>query len=426
MSRQSDPAGFRSTSGGAGDKPLVIDFICHSSMGRSEGGMETWAYQFVPGLLASYPDVRVRLYGQLHGGRPDPTEEFMTAVAPHQDRFSAHFFRTERGRLPLMVAMIRQFRQLKKDVRIAPADISIAAGSVVEMLVVLGSRSARRSYKISWLRTLWVDQKTYRIPRLLRAFARRLELLALHRADLVLCNGDDIAARYAERGLTVHVVKNAVELGRWAAPPPALAPPIRVAYVGRFAIEKGVREFVELARRFTSEEDAARVRFEAFGHLGEEAMIAAAAQRQEIVWHGAVPNSDLPLALRDVDVCVALTFSSLTAGGGGTSNAMMEQLASGRVMLAWDNAIFRQWLHQDNAYLVPQGDVDGLEAALRSIADDPEEARRRATNGVATVVDYGVDAMMRRFDATVRPALLAAGLTLSEFLSEQLSAKGHS
>lgn len=409
-----DPTGSLADITQPGERPFVIDFICQSSMGRSEGGMETWAYQFVPGLLRSYPTARVRLYGLLQDGRTDPTDEFLNAVAPHQGRFSTRFFRAARGRVPLMVSMIRQFRREKDAPLALPADISIAAGSVVELLAVLSSRRARRTFKIAWLRTMWVDQKSYRIPSFLMGLVRWLELQALQRADLVLCNGDDIAARYGERGLKVHVVKNAVDTERWAAPPPAIRRPLRIAYVGRFAVDKGAPQFVDLAGRLASQPDAADFRFEAFGHLGDEAMISAAAERGELHWHGAVPNAELPAALSEIDVCVALTFSALKAGGGGTSNAMMEQLASGRITLAWDNAIFRQWLHTDNAYLVPQGDLDGLIEALRAIVADPIEARRRAINGTSTVANCGVGAMMRRFDTVVRAAFIAAGRAVPE------------
>lgn len=113
-------------------------------------------------------------------------------------------------------------------------------------------------------------------------------------------------------------------------------------------------------------------------------------------------NAALPGILPSIDVCVALTRSD---GGGGTSNAMLEQMAAGRVMLAWDNVIFRQWLHHENAFLAPQGDVDGLEACLAAISRDRAEALRRAGNGPVSVADHGVDTMMRKFDETVRSAL---------------------
>lgn len=387
----------------------IVDFVCQANLGRSDGGQETWAYQFIPALLERHPDVILRIYGQRLEGKPDSRGELRAAVGKCETRLETRFFPAKRTPWPLIFSMIRQFTGWKRREERATADVTIAVGSVVELLMLLLSGPARRSFKIVWLRTIFVDQKASRIPAALRPFARWLEVRLLLRADLLIGNGDDIAAYYESRGLKVNVIKNAVDVEEWRMPPPRLGRPIEVAYVGRLAPEKGILEFLDLARRTKSSPAAADFEFHVIGALGYEQLARESAARGEIVWHGMLSREELPRLLRTVDVCVAFTFASAERGGGGTSNAMMEQLAAGRVLLAWDNVIFRQWLDETNAFLVPQGNLEGALAALRGIAADHDGALQRAAAGTAAVKQFDVAAMMSRFDALLGSALDGRG-----------------
>lgn len=402
----------------AAPRPLLIDFVCQSSMGQSEGGLETWAYQYLPGLLRLYPAAQIRFYGALPVDRADPSAALRAAAGADQDRLTLTFFPIVPGKVPQIVAMIRQFVAHKRQERAAP-DVVITAGTFLELIMVQLCRPARRAFKVVWLRTIWVDQKTYRIPAFLRPLVRWTEARILRGANLILANGSDIAERYGHFGLNVGVVRNAVDTLRWHASPPPLSAPIRVAFVGRLAIDKGIVQFVELARRVAAGPARASFAFEVYGHMAEEALVQAAADDGVLRWHGAADNALLPGLLAGIDVCAALTFSDPHRGGGGTSNAMMEQLASGRIMLAWDNPIFRQWLSPDNAYLAAQGDVAGLAACLDQIRQDPAEARRRAANGQAMMADFGIDAMLARFDAALREAASQQGFPTRSNLSAQ-------
>lgn len=384
--------------------PTLIDFVCQSSMGQSDGGLETWAFQFIPGLLRLYPKATVRFYGALPVDHDDPRPALRVAAGKAADRLALTFFPVIPGMLPQITSMIRQFVASKRQEREVPS-IVITAGTFLELIMVRMSRPTRRAFKVVWLRTIWVDQKTYRIPRFLRPLARWIEARILSGADLILANGSDIAERYGHFGLNVQVIPNAVDTRRWRAAPPSLTEPIRVAFVGRLAVDKGIVQFVDLARRVAAGPARNSFRFEVYGHMAEEALVRAAAEENVLSWQGAVENSLLPQVLAGVDVCVALTFSDPDRGGGGTSNAMMEQVASGRIMLAWDNPIFRQWLTEDNAYLADQGDVGGLMACLEEIQNNRPEALRRAANGREKMADFGIDAMMARFDQTLHEAL---------------------
>jgi glycosyltransferase involved in cell wall biosynthesis len=383
----------------------IVDFVCQSNMGRADGGRETWAYQFIPALLERHRDLRLRLYGQRLEGSPDTTPDLVATVGPARGRFSAKFFLTKRSRWPLLFSMIARFARWKREEPEPTASVAIAAGCVAELLVILASAQARRAFKVAWLRTILMDSKAARIPVPLRPFARWLEARILACADLLIANGDDIADYYSRYGLQVHVIKNAVDLARWSLPPPALGHQIHVAYVGRLGLEKGFADFVQLARAMRDAPDRGAFVFDVIGGTGEEPLLKRAIEEESVVWHGTLTGDELKRAIEGVDVCVAFTFASSHVGGGGTSNAMMEQLAGGRVLLAWDNVIFRQWLSDANAYLVPQGDIAAAARALHEIAADRELARQRAERGREVVRGHDVPAMMSRYEQVLDAAL---------------------
>lgn len=382
-----------------------MDFILLGNMSRSDGGRETWSYNFLPRLLAADPDLRIRLFAQRTEGHRDTTPDLLAAMGETgRDRFEAVFFPARRGRLPLFFSMMFALRRHTQAKDFIPPRYSTSTG-VMEMLMQLFSPKLRRARRVVWLRGIFMDEKAERIPAPLLPLARWLETWLLRSADLLLCNGDDIAAYYRRYGLDLKVIKNSVELGKWAIDPPRLGRPLRVAYIGRPTRVKGIEEFLAAARAIKAAPDAGAFEFHVFGDLPQTPLhVSAAAETGVIIHHGAVDNGALPTLLRDIDACVAFTHVSATKGGGGTSNALMEQMAAGRVIIGWDNVIFRQMLDETNAYMVVQGDVEDVVRAIRAIAADPAEAACRAARARETMAGYSYEAQMARYAAVTAEA----------------------
>ena len=365
-----------------------------SNFGVADGGRETWAYNFIPRLLEHWPAVEVDIIGMNRRGEPDNGER-LRRIDPR--RVSTTFIHSPRRRLATLTLLRKAPRRLTA-AHIRRPDLAMGVGSWVELLVILCSSAFRKARRIVWLRTIWSHEKARRVPTLLRGFFKAVEFSVLRRADAIIANGEDTAGYYRGLGFKVFTIANGVDLSRWVAVPPLASERIRVAFVGRLIVEKGLRDFLKVARALGP---STIFEFHVVGEGPCESEVRATQSEGRLVYHGSVSNTDLPPLLGSFDVCVALSYASESGGGGGVSNALLEQMAAGRVILAWDNATYRQLLDDGNSFTVPQGNVDALELALKEINESRPEALRRAKAAREVAAGFSFDAHIEKFLAVV-------------------------
>ena len=369
-----------------------------SNFGVADGGRETWAYSFIPRLLRRWPAIQLDVIGLHRAGQQDNRGRMAGLLG---DRGSIKFIESARKRFPVL-SMLRQVPWRLATSRHPKPDLVIAVGSVIELVVILASPSLRRARRIVWLRTVLMQERSQQLGPLGRV-GHALERRLLRSADLLIANGEDTARYYRDYGLEVHVIPNGVDLGRWRSAPPKLERPVRVVLIGRLIRHKGLAEFLALAKRMHGH----GFEFHVVGEGPYESEVKDGQRKGWLVYHGVMPNEELPALIATMDVCACL---ALEGAGGGVSNALLEQMASGRIILAWNNAIYRQLLDETNAWLVTQSDVDEAEKALRDIAERPDEARRRAAAAQDTASGFSFDSHVARFAALAEPLLGAQGV----------------
>lgn len=396
-----------------------VEMIVLSELDRSAGGRETWIYNFLPRWMMSDATLNLRLHAVRARGKHGDDLELLDLLRPiGPARFIAELYDLDGSRLPLFLAMARALRSRWRRQNEGVPRFTVVTG-IMEAAMLLCVPKLRRAPVVVWIRTMYLSEKAYRIPSMLMPALKWLEIRLLSRADLLIANGDDISRYYARYGLDVKVVKNGVDLSCWKSTAPLLRKTIRVAYVGRVTEVKGFAQFVAVARIMKNADDAARYEFHVAGASNprasrDKAALAGALSDNLVVYHGPINSSDMPGFLQEMDVCVALTYSGPANGGGGTSNALMEQMASSRIIVAWDNPIFRQLLDDRNSYLVPQGDVNAIAAALKSIADLPASAVERSFAARRTIEHFSIDAQMKNYIAILEAAGLGSNSRLPQ------------
>jgi glycosyltransferase involved in cell wall biosynthesis len=375
-----------------------VDFVIMSTLNRNAGGRETWAFTFIPQLLERYPNLHLTVYQMgIEKSAKGPQELLASVPLNARARLTITTLQVRRSRVPLFLATIFAFRSYFREASIPGPQYVLGAGSVHELLLILSCARYRQCRKVIWLRTILSHEKARKIPAILRPAVRRLEAVFLRKADILVANGDDIAAYYSQYGLNVSVIKNGVDLQRWSMPAPALKLPLKVGFIGRLNKVKGIEDFLVIAERVTQSGDQDTFEFHVVGDGGNLPAVHALTTRGVLTYHGQIENDKLPSVVEQLDICVALTYASASGGGGGTSNALLEQMAAGRVILAWNNQIFRQLLNDDNAYLANQGDVQGLFRCLNEIAADRSAAALKAKRATESLGEYTFVSQMNKY-----------------------------
>lgn len=211
-----------------------------------------------------------------------------------------------------------------------------------------------------------------RTPGWIKAGIRKMDLACIHRADaLILVDDARVAQIAGAQPQRLSVVYNSPEdtspegTGAWT---PSPVGELRLTYVGLLQVERGLFEMLDvLARHPTWQLDLA-------GFGGDEAQITVrAGQMPNVRFHGRV-GYDRALALsQSADVLFATYDPVIPNHRYSSPNKIFEAMMLGKpVIVARDTNMDRMIAAANAGLLVPYGDVDALEAALRRLADQPD------------------------------------------------------
>lgn len=208
------------------------------------------------------------------------------------------------------------------------------------------------------------------------------EVLMAPLCDLIVANSDAGRRDLLRCGVAarrVVVVRNGLDLDRFLALPPpgaARARPPRLGMVAQMEPRKDhaglLRAFVEVRRRHPG----ARLVLAGDGRLrgSLEALIASLGLSGEVDLPGTVARTEEIYGSIDL-------YVQASASQEGTSNSIVEAMASARAVVATDiGGNGETVLHGRTGRIVPPGRPDRLAATLNDLLDDPAGAR---TLGVA-------------------------------------------
>lgn len=367
---------------------IILDLIMLSKFGKNDGGRETWAYNFLPQLLLER-SLKLNIFGYNDTSKLvhyDLINKFHTS---HVNHVNVNILRSIDNHLPKAISMHRELKNTLNKMY-HPQPTHVIAMGMFELFFLLSNKRYKKVKKIVWLRGIFLNEKAKRIPWGALWLFKLLERYLIKRVDIVLANGTDIQRFYETNyDLNVTVIENGIDIEKWSMPQPILGSIIKVAYIGRLSKVKGIEDYLKLIEKIKKTKYAPYFEFHVVGDAniyGEK--ISNLVEDNYIKYHGSIDNDSLPSFLSNIDVCVALTYSSKKLGGGGTSNALMEQMAASKVIMAWDNSIFRQLLSEKSAYLVEQYSVDGLQDSLIDIYNNKDEALIRAKKGALNISSY--------------------------------------
>jgi glycosyltransferase involved in cell wall biosynthesis len=227
-------------------------------------------------------------------------------------------------------------------------------------------------------------------------------------ASALVANSKATAARlralYPIAG-PVEVIPNGVEYPESIPPKDWSRARERIVYAGSFFGWKGVDDLVDAARALPG----FRVRL--IG--GSEERIAELRTRSgsagaELDFAGHIPHGNVASEL--ARACIAVLPNRADPDSAFTSPIkLFEYMAAGCAVVASDLPSLREVIDRDDAVWAVPGDPAGLASAIRSLAEDPERARRMGTRLREKARGYTWAARGERLARVLRPLLEQRG-----------------
>ncbi|MEJ6552473.1 MULTISPECIES: glycosyltransferase family 4 protein [Psychrobacter] len=375
-----------------------IDLVMLSKLGLGDGGRETWLNNFLNYIDEDNGKVRFNLITL-------DLDSNNILLENNKNLIDQHYTYTHNcKKVPISIGYIgfvlKNFFFKKKQ-----ATDVLAVGSLNEALATLAGYSLRgvSGNKILWLRTIYTKEKGYALNPFTQKLILKLEIFLINNFfDIIIANGNDTADFYREKGVKCSVIKNSIDLERWSnLEEPSFEGNFKIAFVGRLSEVKGIKAFLEAADILYKNKNMSDIEFHIIGDGPYREEVETYAKRGIVKSYGAVPNSELPELLAKMHCCVALTYLTDFLGGGGVSNALIEQMAAGKIMVCWDNNIFRNVVDDTSAYFVEQDNKTELASTFLKVKNNIDVAIKKSNKVKKLSKEYSIKNHVEKFFSLV-------------------------
>ncbi|AHF17087.1 hypothetical protein NIASO_01450 [Niabella soli DSM 19437] len=379
---------------------MEINLIFFSNLDSSNGGVETWLRLFLHEVLRGrqyFHKINIYYYTTPSKQIPLPADDNSNII-----RYIPIQLSEKKGLFNNFIKLLKFHSNVAKALKKTHAVSALSLGSyptgifLAFFLNLYGIRRNTRHY--IWLRTTLSKHIGTHTSRIFSKYIFFFEKKALKDADLVISNGWDTRDNYIrEYNVPSVVVPNAINLSTYTNFEDVRQLPankIKIAYIGRFFEAKGAHNFVSAIKIFNSHYPGLvdRVTFSFVG-WGEESIEDFARTTPNCEFVGRIPNYKMHTYLATIHCGVALTKSGDDTGGGGSgvSNNLLELMAAGRLILAFDNIIFRQFPRQDFMIYVKENDDNELARYFSQIVDNFQQYYPMADNARSYAMSFSIN-----------------------------------
>lgn len=189
----------------------------------------------------------------------------------------------------------------------------------------------------------------------------------------------------------VRVIYNCLTLHVDKCDPPAMSKPVRLLAVGRFDVTKGFDVLLDACALLRDEHVPFTLtlvggggRLMGLGNL-EEALHRQTRRlglEDLVSFPGLVDHDAFPDILKSHDIFVAPCVIAAGGARDGIPNTLIEAMSFGLCVVATNVSALPEIVrHKETGLLVPQRDPAALAAALRTLIENPQQARQYAANG---------------------------------------------
>lgn len=374
-----------------------LHVVIYSELLEYGGGRETWLEYFLKGLINK------ECFGELwvHHLRPRSNlDSLVTKIKQVNFNELDLGFPEENSTLINMVKFTRFIStSLKKYAK--NGDFVLFVGTGMEAVPTLITRLlwAKNIKILVWMRSIIAGELMSRKSAIASKSAQKLEKNALKASDTVIFNGKDTRQYYEniykDMSDKFTTIENAVKYEEFAILdfPDFSKTLYNIGYIGRFSREKGFDNLIDAAKLLEKKESPTNDnKIHVWGHG-----LAFDNVPSNIKINSHVNRDKVPIVL---GFCHAVLFLNKSAKheAGGLSHGLLEAMAAGRLIIAWDNVIHRQVLDESNAILVPEGNIEQLTYIFTEISNmDKTELISKCKNARVTAEQFTVEIHIKKF-----------------------------
>jgi len=338
--------------------------IIYSELLEYGGGRETWFSYFLPNII------KVNLFDNIfvYYLKPRIDSDSLARIPFISNYTKVEFIPINIG-IPeknsviknFLVFSIFAFNEIRK--RIKKNDLILLVGSGMEATIgfLLKSIYRNKIKLFTWVRSITIGELKTRKSSIYTFSAMLLENIVLKLSDKIIANGYDTYNYYKKKLIKtsekIVIIENAVEYEKFSRLnlPNFSDRPIKIAYIGRINDAKGFNLFIESIKKFKIKYGCLYkdIEFHVWGGYNKK----YEALDNLVIFHRHYKKEDIYDILSSLHVVVFLNRTGLS---GGISHALLEAMAAGRLIIAWDNYIHSQIINNNNGILVPDENLEML------------------------------------------------------------------
>lgn len=391
---------------------MKINIIIFSNLDPSNGGVETWLRLFLNEIKANSKQPYFDAVNIFYREDSQNKIPLTFSTIEGQINYKPILLSERKGLFFNFLKLFRfhneAIRQIKKEKESLVISIGSYPTGIFNWVSLHLFRYRSKVKHLVWLRTTLSRHIRNHQSRIFSSPIFFLEGKSLKDADVVIANGWDTRDNYIhEYQIGSEVIPNAIDMNRYAQVPSLKemsSKPIKIAFIGRFYESKGVDNFIEAIRIFNNKhvvlKDAVSFVFVGWGEKSIEDF-ASTTSNCELI--GRVSNDQMHELLGNIHCGVALTKANNSeAGGSGVSNNLLELMATGRLIIAADNAIFNQFPRKDFMLFVKENDNEDLAACFARIVESPEKYFYLGENAKEYATSFSIKNHVRSLSDLVR------------------------
>lgn len=375
-----------------------VNFIINSPFPNYTGGRETWLYNVVKRLAVTGCPIRICCTENNELPQSftidNPGVEIFRVKTLMSYPFFRKIIRSYLGNLEYLFFVVSAFLCMRRHVK--TNDIVVALGPLEESIV---GRWLRRTHKCSFIcsvRGFHAEVMTLRFP-CLKTIWYKLEISNMRSADQIWCNGHDTVEYACDMGLEAKLMPNGVDVNHYMSYNDNLnvqfekdksffsdREKLYIVSTATVLPIKGVKELISAASLLKKRASLKSWQMVWIGKGNSKLYVEYAKNlglNDEVVFIGERIDTASYLRFADIVACLS--------GGGGLSMAALEAMASGKVIIAWDNAVYRQLLeHNKSALLIEEKNSVILADALEQLIQEFDSFKFMGLNAQKAALQY--------------------------------------